>query len=254
MKWLSCGILLLVRICLVSNATDDWPYWRGFYQNGHAISMQNLPDQWSDSKNVIWKSKIPGRGHGSPIVVGKKIFLPTADEIKNQQSVLCLERSSGKLKWETLIHQGKFDRINKKGTHASSSLASDGQKVYVNFLNSGTTYTTALSIDGKISWQTKITNYKVHQAYASSPTIYGDDLLLVAADNKQSGTIAGLNRESGNITWKVNRPQYPNYASPVVYHLFKQDQLFMTGCDLVSSFNPRTGKKIGKLKEPPPNV
>ena len=248
MKRVFLGILSLLHITHDSSATEDWPLWRGVSQDGHASVGQNLPNEWSATKNIIWKSKILGRGHGSPIVVGNQIFLPTADEIKQSQSILCLNRSSGKQEWKTVIHQGKFDKINKKGSHASGSLAFDGKQVYINFLNAGVAYTTALSLDGKIAWQTKITDYKVHQAYASSPSPYGETLLLVAADNKQNGVLTGLNRQTGKIVWKVKRPRYPNYASPVVYHIFKKDQLLMTGCDLVSSFNPRNGEKLWEIE------
>ena len=100
-------------------------------------------------------------------------------------------------------------RLNKKGTHASGSPASDGKRIYVNFLNAGAAHTTALSMEGKILWQTKITDYVVHQAYASSPALHGENLLIVAADNKKSGAIACLNRMDGKIIWKVGRPKKP---------------------------------------------
>ena len=40
-----------------------------------AAAGQDLP-RLSDSKNAIWKTEIPGRGHGSPIVVGDRVILP----------------------------------------------------------------------------------------------------------------------------------------------------------------------------------
>ncbi|MBT3637447.1 MAG: PQQ-binding-like beta-propeller repeat protein [Opitutae bacterium] len=246
---LSC---LFVTLALGSHhkksASADWPLWRGPGQNGLAATGQNLPHEWSDSKNVIWKTEIPGRGHGSPVVFGDQVILPTSDEKKKTQSVLCLDRETGKLLWTTQIHEGGFMRLNKKGTHASGSLACDGKRLYVNFLNAGAAHTTALSMDGKILWQTKITNYVVHQAYASSPALHGDNLLLVAADNKKNGALACLDRTTGKIIWKVGRPKKPNYASPVIYELNGRQQLIMTGCDLVSSYNPLTGEKLWEIK------
>ena len=231
-----------------TTSTEDWPQWRGPSQNGLATPGQDLPLDWSDSKNVIWKTEIPGRGHGSPIVVGDRVILPTADEQKKTQSVLCLDRSTGELLWTTQIHEGGFMKLNKKGTHASGSLACDGKQLYVNFLNAGAAHTTALSMDGKILWQTRITDYVVHQAYASSPALHGKNLLLVAADNKKSGALACLNRTNGKIIWKVGRPKKPNYASPVIYELAGRQQLIMTGCDLVSSYNPVSGDKLWEIK------
>ena len=94
-------------------------------------------------------------------------------------------------------------------------------------------------MEGKILWQTRITDYVVHQAYASSPALHGENLLLVAADNKKSRALACLNRRNGKIIWKVGRPKKPNYASPVIYELDGRQQLIMTGCDLVSFLQPR---------------
>src|SRR5690242_13198305 len=68
---------------------SDWPWWRGPDRNGIADARQNLPLEWSETENVLWKAKVPGRGHASPTVVGNRIFLPTADERREVQSVLC---------------------------------------------------------------------------------------------------------------------------------------------------------------------
>ena len=241
-------LLPFASLALGASASNDWPLWRGPSQNGLASPGQSLPLDWSESKNVIWKTEIPGRGHGSPIVVGDRVILPTSDEQKKTQSVLCLNRLTGKLLWTTQIHQSGFMKLNKKGTHASGSLACDGKQLYVNFLNAGAAHTTALSMEGKILWQTRITDYVVHQAYASSPALHGENLLLVVADNKKSGALACLDRTDGKIIWKVGRPKKPNYASPVIYELDGRQQLIMTGCDLVSSYNPRTGKKLWEIK------
>jgi outer membrane protein assembly factor BamB len=204
---LSFGLLVFASLSLKAATSYEWPLWRGPSQNGLASPGQDLPTEWSDSKNVIWKTKVPGRGHGSPIVVGNQVILPTSDEQKKTQSVLCLNRSTGKLLWTTQVHKGGFMKLNKKGTHASGSLACDGKQLYVNFLNAGAAHTTALSMDGTILWQTRITDYVVHQAYASSPALHGENLLLVAADNKKSGALACLDRTNGKIIWKVGRPK-----------------------------------------------
>ena len=45
---------------------QDWPWWRGVTHDGIANPHQHPPVQWSDSENVVWKTNLPGRGHGSP--------------------------------------------------------------------------------------------------------------------------------------------------------------------------------------------
>src|SRR5882724_1470689 len=73
----------------VTVGTSDWPWWRGPNRNGIASADQKPPLKWSETENVLWKAPVPGRGHGSPIVVGDQIFLATANAKDETQSVLC---------------------------------------------------------------------------------------------------------------------------------------------------------------------
>lgn len=227
-------------------APDDWPWWRGPLRMGEANPNQTPPTKWSATENVIWASPVPGRGHGSPIVVGKSIYLATWDENTGSQSVLCYDRATGRRVWTTEVHASGGMKKNKKATAASSTLACDGERLFINFPNSGAIYTTALTLDGKRIWQTRVADYVVHQGYGSSPAVY-QSLVIVTADNKGGGTIAALDRKSGDIVWKVSRPKLPNYPSPIILHIARRDQLIMTGCKLISSFDPLTGKKLWEV-------
>src|SRR5205814_1246755 len=60
-------------------AQGDWPWWRGPERNGISADREAVT-KWSTKNNVVWSTNIPGRGHSSPIVVGKRVFLTTADE------------------------------------------------------------------------------------------------------------------------------------------------------------------------------
>jgi outer membrane protein assembly factor BamB len=232
---------------LVLGSPHDWPAWRGPWRNGEANPEQNPPTSWSETENIIWKSPLPGRGHSSPIVVGDFVYLATAHEEPGSQTMLCYRRDTGERFWETVVHPAGGMVKNKKATMASSTPAFDGERLFINFPNSGALWTTALSPAGEILWQTKIVDYTIHQGYGSSPTLY-KNLVIVAADNKGGGAIAGLERETGRIVWKQPRPQLPNYPSPVIHHLAGRDQLVMTGCKLVSSFDPLTGDKIWEVE------
>jgi outer membrane protein assembly factor BamB len=225
----------------------DWPWWRGRNRDGIANADQRPPVEWSESKNVAWKSPIAGRGQSSPTVVGNHVYLTTADEALDTQSVLCYDRTSGKQLWEHVVHRGGGMRKNKKSSAASSTVACDGEKVYVNFANSGGVVVTALSLDGRLLWQTKLCEYLIHQGYGSSPTPY-QSLLLVSADSDAGGAVAGLDRATGKIVWKRERPKLPNYTSPIVLHAAGRDQLVLSGCDLVSSFDPLTGDALWEVK------
>ena len=92
----------------------DWPWWRGPQRNGVANPKQDPPTEWSATENVAWKSAIPGRGHSSPTVVGRRVFLATADEQQGTQSVLCYDRETGKQLWQAEVHRGGLMRKNEK--------------------------------------------------------------------------------------------------------------------------------------------
>lgn len=227
--------------------TTDWPAWRGPTHDGLATPGQNAPVQWSETEGVLWKAALPGRGHGSPTVVGERVYLATADPVKKSQSVLCLDRSNGKIVWQTEVHGSQAD----PGKHANSSAASstvawDGERLFINFLNGGAVHTTALDVDGKILWQRKVCDFLVHQGFASSPLVH-ESLVLVSADSRAGGAVAGLDRKSGRIVWSEPRPKLPNYTSPAVLQAGGRAQLVLAGCNLMTSLDPLTGKKLWEI-------
>lgn len=232
---------------LPCRAADDWPAWRGPTRDGIAVEDSRVPVRWSETERVIWKTPLPGRGHSSPTVVGDRIYLATADVSAQTQRVLCLERGSGRLVWDTVVHEGNLDKGGHANTsQASSTVAWDGRRLYINFLNNHAVHTTALSPEGRILWQRRVGDFVTHQGYAASPVVH-ESIVLVAADNKGGGVLTGLNRETGEVVWTQPRPKIPNYVSPSVLRAAGQVQLVMAGCNLVSSFDPLTGKKLWEI-------
>jgi outer membrane protein assembly factor BamB len=229
-------------------ASSDWPGWRGAQGNGVASEGQAPPLRWSKSENVLWKVKIPGRGHSSPIVIADRVLVATADEDRDTQSVMCFDRASGALHWQTVVHQGGLVRKgHKKATAASATPACDGQRVFINFLNADAIFTTALDLDGKQLWQTKVSDFAIHQGFGSSPMLYGP-YVFVSTDSRGGGVVAALDRATGRVAWQTPRPEKANYASATVLRAAGQDQLVIHGCDLVASFEPLTGKKLWELE------
>ncbi len=227
---------------------DDWAWWRGPSHNGIANPDQHAPTEWSETKNVLWKASVPGRSHGAPIVVGDQVVLTAADHERNVQTVLCFERATGNQLWESIIHEGGLDvKNNEKSSMASASAACDGERFFVNFLNGDFVFMTAVDRNGKKLWQTKLSNYVNHQGFGSSPLLY-EDLVIGVSDNKAGGAIVAMNRASGTVVWKRDRPAKPNYPSPVILNVEGKDQLFLTGCDLVTSLNPLTGEVIWEVE------
>jgi outer membrane protein assembly factor BamB len=239
-----------IFFCVVTTWSDpgtDWPAWRGPTRDGIAAPGQNPPIQWSETENILWKAPLPGRGHGSPTVVADRIYLATSDPAKKSQSILCQDRHTGKLVWQSVVHASQAD----PGKHANSSAASstvacDGEKLFINFLNGGAVYTTALDLNGKTLWQQKICDYVTHQGFGSSPVLH-ESLALVSADHRGGGVIAGLDRKTGRIVWSVARPKLPNYPTPAIVQANGRTQMVLAGCNLVTSLDPMTGKKLWEI-------
>lgn len=252
----ACLLLNVAKTPADSNSTTvaiaptDWPWWRGPNLNGIADSNQSPPTKWSVEENLHWKAAIPGRGHSSPIVFGDSVYLATAEAEPQIQSVLCLDRKTGQQRWKTPVHEGGLEleglKAHPKSSLASSTIACDGERLFINFFNNGAVYTSALDLDGKLLWQKKISDYIMHQGFGSSPAIY-DSLVIVSADNKGGGAIAALDRATGEVVWKNSRPPLPNYTSPIILNVAGREQLVFSGCDLISSFEPLTGNKLWEI-------
>lgn len=228
--------------------SNDWPRWRGPLGTGIANPDQKVPLKWSATENVLWKAPVPGRGHGSPIVVGDRVLLQTAETEPPQQSVLCFDRKTGNQLWKTVVHKGGLvTKGNKNSSLSSSTPCWDGERLFVNFLNSEAIFTTALDLSGKQLWQVKVSDYAVHQGFAASPIVH-ENLVLVTADSDIGGVIAALDPKSGKQIWSTPRPKEDNYTSPMVLHIAGKDQLLVSGCKLVSSFNPKSGEKLWEIE------
>lgn len=228
-------------------AVTDWPAWRGPSRDGIAAPGQTPPTRWSETENILWKVPIPGRGHGSPTVVSERIYLATGDAQKGSQSVLCLNRRDGQLIWQTDVHTAGADNgKHKNSSTASSTVACDGERLFINFLNGGAVHTAALDLNGKVLWRQKICDYVIHQGFGSSPVIHGP-LVLVSADHRGGGVIVGLDRASGKVVWSHPRPMLPNYTTPAIIQAGGCVQMVLAGCNVISSFDPLTGRQLWEV-------
>lgn len=223
-------------------ASDDWPSWRGGAGQGIA-SDRTLPTTWSSSQSVAWQTSIPGRGHSAPIVVGDTVYLASADDQEQQQMVLAYDRTTGNEKWRQVVHSGSFPskrQVHNKATNANSTLACDGERVFIAFLNNQKITASALDLGGEIIWQTVLGSFESRFGYAPSPVLY-KSAVIFAADNEGGGYLTALDRQSGEIVWRVKRPEISTYSSPVIATLGGKGQLVISGCDQMVSYDPTTG-------------
>ncbi len=238
---------VLLLLWTTSLHAGDWPQWRGPTNDGKAAPDQNPPIRFSSNQNVIWKTELPSRGHASPTIVGDRIFLATADGEKKTQSVIGIDRASGRILWERVVFTGGLPRkIHSKNTHASGTIASDGKRIFGAFYNSDALQVVALDFNGKILWKRNAGKYaprKYEFGYGASPTVH-NGLVIVAAEYEGGGFIAGLKAATGDIVWRAKRPKQPSFSSPIVGKMAGREQLVISGCKLMESYDPATGKKL----------
>src|SRR3954451_23881457 len=75
--WCTLTTLLLAFSARAQEADQNWPQGRGPQANGVAPAA-DPPKEWSETKNVKWKVKLPGEGNSSPIVWGDRVYLQAA--------------------------------------------------------------------------------------------------------------------------------------------------------------------------------
>src|SRR5579871_1208219 len=69
-------LALIAALAAGPSTNEDWPGWRGPNQNGIS-PLKNLPLTWSATENVAWKTALNGKGHSSPVISGKRVFITT---------------------------------------------------------------------------------------------------------------------------------------------------------------------------------
>lgn len=226
-------------------AAGDWPWWRGPTLDGKSRDGR-APASWSSTDNVVWKTPVPGRGHSSPVLWGERVFLTTADEAAQTQSVLALDRKGGKILWTTEVNKGGFPRKYGKNTHASATSACDGALLYSVFVHHDGLHVVATDLNGKIVWRKEVGGFTSEHGYGSSPVLF-DKLLIVLGDSRKDCFLAALDRASGKVVWKIDRTttgKHGGYATPIVATLAGKPQLLLTGMHEVISYDPATGKKL----------
>lgn len=247
---LTCSLILFVAD---SGYGKDWLQWRGPNGNGiaiHALSAdgKSPPVEFNDAKNVIWKTKLPGRGHGSPTILGNRIFLASADEKQNTQFLMAVDRSSGEIVWKETLHVNRsLPEIHDKNTHASSTVACDGERLFVTLYSDSEVWLHCHGLNGDALWKKELAKFrpKYPFGYAASPLVYRN-LVIATSESEAETAIIGLDRATGNEVWRTRRPQNSSYSSPALLNVGGRIQLVMCGGREIRSYDPSTGKDLWK--------
>ncbi|UUO07065.1 PQQ-binding-like beta-propeller repeat protein [Blastopirellula sp. J2-11] len=225
----------------ISVSAADWPWWRGLTRDDHAVGL--TPPTDINEQSILWQAEIPGLGHSTPILLGEKLYLTTADESAQTQSLLAFDAVTGDKLWAIPVHEGKFMNKHQKNSHASATPATDGTNIYTLFMVNEGIWATSVSQEGKILWQKQAGPFRSQHGFGSSPLIY-ESLLIVQADCEGSGFVAALDRGTGEIVWRTSRPNGNSYGSPTIATIAGRPQLILCGQDRLDSYDPNTGEPI----------
>ena len=277
---IAIAVFLTLASVLVLNtqpsSAGEWPQWRG--PAGQGISTEkNLPTTWTATRNVKWKTPIAGRGHSSPIVWGKKIFLTTAldgeavpgrtpgvthkmadgsdfvhpdavgADLKHTFKVICLDRETGKILWERVAYEGPVhDSRHKKASFASSTPATDGKYVFAFFGSEGLY---AYDMNGKLMWKQDLGKLGTASVgYGVSPIIYGNLVIMQCDESGFNSFIAAFDKKSGKEVWRAKRKVDVTWSTPVLVKAGGRTELVASAAEAIISYDPQTGKELWRHK------
>jgi outer membrane protein assembly factor BamB len=258
------GLALTLLGSTVILQAENWPRFRG--PTGQGISAEtNLPLQWKAGENIAWKTAIPGEGWSSPIVWGDRIFLSAARESGVKCHILCLDRQSGNILWDTEVFEQIPARKEGKNSFATPTPCTDGERVYGVF-NDGSV--AAVRFDGSVAWTNREVQFYSRHGLGASPILH-DGLLIMPYDGSTRVTVAGqypnnteeertgwqipwdksfiaaLDARTGKRVWTGKRGlSRIAHVTPNILMVGGAAQLLTGAGDCLQGFNPKTGERI----------
>ncbi|MBK6284117.1 MAG: PQQ-like beta-propeller repeat protein [Draconibacterium sp.] len=265
----TCKIFsIIILLSLMTNSfaqnISNWPQWRGPLATG-AVEKGNPPVEFSETKNLKWKTPIPGKGHATPVVWEKNIIVQTAipttemgdSTLKGEPSrmpgtstnfiqdfkVILVDRETGKIKWEkTVAKEMPIEDTHKLGSWASNSPCTDGEFIYAYFGSRGIF---CLDFEGNIIWQKdfgqilKVMNF----GEGESPFLYKDRLFF-QWDSEDKSFMVALDKKTGEEVWRVDRNEKSSWATPFAVEVNGKVQVITSATNQVRSYDYNTGELL----------
>ena len=253
----------------------NWPQWRGPLGIGVSPSAAP-PASWSESSNLKWKIKLPGRGSSTPIVWEDKIFVQTAMDKSARISspppapaavegqgrrgggfgrggvkpaaeiaftLLCLDRKTGRNVWEKVVRS----EIPHEGHHpdhgfSSHSPVTDGKVVIAYFGSRGLH---CFDMEGNPKWSKDLGKMQTKMSFGegSSPSLHGNTV-VVNWDHEGEDFIAAFNKTTGDEMWRQPRDEDTSWSTPVIVTHNGKAQVVTTATRRIRSYDLATGKPI----------
>lgn len=262
-------IPLLLSLGLLPLQAEDWPMWRGPRGDGRSADS-GFPHSLDGA--LTWSTELPGEGHASPIVWKDRVFTVACITEAEERVLICMDRANGKVLWQSVVLKSPLEAIHKLNSRASSTPATDGERIYTAFLDQtetdatrainaekppgkgevskGTAVVSAHDFSGKPIWQVRPGLFSSKHGFCSSPILF-KELVIVNCDHDGDGYIVALNRKDGSEVWRIQRPNNTrSYCVPLIRELAGRTQMVLSGSKCVASYDPNDGKLIWMMKGP----
>ena len=256
------------------NPLAQWGRWRGPLATG-AAPKADPPVEWSETKNIRWKTKLPGLGHSSPVVWGSLVFVTTAEMtgakkpftgvtpdgahnnmnplFDHQFAVMAIDRQTGAVVWRrTVATRQPHESSHESATWASNSPVTDGEHV-LSFFGSNGLY--CLDTGGRLLWSRDLGDMKVKHGHGegASPVLHGDTV-VVNWDHEGASVIVALAKRTGEELWRQPRDEVTSWATPIVVTHDGQRQVVVSGTRRVRGYDLKTGTVIWEAGGLPGNI
>lgn len=267
--------VLLMLIAAHFAIADNWPAWRGPMGQGNSAE-KNVPLTWSTKENVRWKVALAAPGNSTPIIWGDRVFITQASDktqwppkvpagfpkgvspggaaVAEKRSVLCFDRTSGKLLWQRDILYKEPEATHSTNPFCSASPVTDGERVIASHGSAGLV---CYDFDGKQLWHYEVGKLEHVWGNASSPIIHGDRCIqycgpgerqfLLALD-KKTGAKVWESPEAGGDAGLTSGKFLGSWSSPIIGRVGGHDHVIHSMPFRLKGFDPKTGKELWSAK------
>jgi outer membrane protein assembly factor BamB len=258
-------VFCCLNIALAGSAIggEHWTSYRGPTDQGHSDAT-DLPLQWSESENVVWKTPLPGKAWSSPVIWGEMIWVTSATEDGVQLSVLTIAQDSGKIVRQKRLHSVVAPQYcNPFNSYASPSPVIEEGRIYVSF---GSPYTACLdTATGEPVWERTDFVCNHFRGAGSSPLIY-KNLCILHFDGSDRQYVVAMDKFTGQTVWKTDRsvdfqdidPESGGplregdlrkaYSTPVIADVGGKPVLISLGSMALYGYEPQTGEELWRVE------
>ncbi|HEX6984117.1 MAG TPA: PQQ-binding-like beta-propeller repeat protein, partial [Planctomycetaceae bacterium] len=249
------GLLVSLSLSLPAVAGGNWPEFRG--PNGvGVVPGADLPAEFGEGKNVVWKTPIHGWGHSSPVVWGDQVWMTTATEDGLKMSAVCVDAKTGKVVHDLLLFENESvsPDHHEANSYASCTPTIEEGRVYCHFGHYGTACLDTKT--GKVVWQRRDIEVDEFRGPASSPILF-ENLLIFACDGFDRQFVIALDKRTGKTVWKTDRGiDYGTdngdfkkaYGTPSIFDIGGRKHLVAPAAVETITYDPRSGKELWRVR------